>query len=160
MTNCCKYPFERIQIELNGNVFLCCSAYCKKYCIGNIFTDEIDNIWYGKKAIEFRKSVLDKSYKYCDLGVCGNFYEENITQINNIETAITPPYPQIVYFAYSTSCNVKCKICRDELIIETKDETKHLNSIVDKLILLCRNAEIIYLNGGGGNYSLVPTLNS
>ena len=149
MISCCKFPFERIQIELNGKVHFCCSAYCKEYCIGNIFTDEIDDIWYGEKAIEFRKSILNKSYKYCDLGICGNFYEEALTQINDTDAALLPPYPKVVYLGYSRSCNVRCITCRDELIVETKEETKRLNSIADKVILLCKNAETVYLNGGG-----------
>ncbi|MBD5404976.1 radical SAM protein [bacterium] len=145
----CIFPFERIQIELDGDVTFCCTAFNKNYSIGNIFTDEIDDIWYGKKAKEFRKSILDGSYKYCNLNICGNYYDEYFGKLNYNEDTLSPPYPNFVYLSYMPSCNVKCKICRDNIRLETKEETEHFNSIADKIILLCKNAEIIYLNGGG-----------
>ena len=150
MTMYCQIPFKRLSIEFNGNVTFCCSLYNNNYFIGNIFTDEIDDIWYNEKATEFRKSILDGTYKFCNLNICGDRFEySEELDGKNKDALLKPSYPKIVNLSYNPSCNVRCKTCRDELMVETKKDTEHLNSINDKIVTLCQNAEIIYLNGDG-----------
>lgn len=147
----CKFPFENVNIETNGYVYSCCSAYNNHYYIGNIFENTFEEIWYGDKAIEFRKSILDKSYKYCDLGKCTQFCEfdkENLSK-EEIETLLKPPYPKTIYLSYTSSCNARCIMCRDNVIGETTEETKYLDNFTDKIIDMCKNADIIYTNTSG-----------
>lgn len=151
MKTCCKFPFENVIIETGGYVYCCCSAYNNHYCIGNIFENTFEEMWYGDKAIEFRKSILDKSYKYCALGKCTQFCKfdkENLSE-KEIETLLKPPYPKQIHLSYPSSCNAKCIICRDNIICETKEETENFNKLNDKIIDICKNADIIHTNDGG-----------
>ncbi|MGN0929143.1 MAG: radical SAM protein [Alphaproteobacteria bacterium] len=151
MKTYCKFPFENVIIEAGGYVYFCCSAYNNHYCLGNFFENSFEEIWYGDKAIEFRKSILDKSYKYCNLKKCSQFCEfdkENLSK-KEMETLLKPPYPKKVYLSHTDSCNVRCMMCRDNITCETKQETEYLNNFTDKIIDICKNAEIIYMNGCG-----------
>ena len=148
MVKCCKYPFERIKIQWNGDVYLCCDIECKFYKVGNIYEDSFEDIWYGERAQEFRKSVFDGSYKYCDLDTC--FYNNSYSLKDFEESFIkNPPYPKIVDLAYIPTCNVRCRTCRDELYVETKEHLEQYNKIFDKIVDMCKNAEEVYLDGAG-----------
>ncbi|MBD5404971.1 radical SAM protein [bacterium] len=151
MKHYCKTPFEKITINFDGDVSFCCPSFNNYYYIGNIFTDEIDDIWYSKKAEEFRKSILDGSYKFCNLDICGEYTEYNCLNRNQYkkDLLLNPKYPEIVSLQYSTCCNVRCKTCRDKLYLENKEETNLLNKIIDKIVLLCKNAKLVKINGGG-----------
>jgi MoaA/NifB/PqqE/SkfB family radical SAM enzyme len=50
----CDWPFSRVQIEQNGDVFTCCTTYLKQgksdYSIGNIFENSFEEIWNSDKA--------------------------------------------------------------------------------------------------------------
>ena len=70
MKKCCIFPFERLNIESNGNVTFCCPSFNNNYFIGNIFTNSFEYMWYSKKAIDFRKSILNGTYKFCNLDIC------------------------------------------------------------------------------------------
>ena len=77
MTTCLN-PFTRLEITLNGSCYFCCPSYVKnEEPIGNIFNQSVEEIWYGEKATEFRKSVLDDSYSKCNLNVCPLEFEKN-----------------------------------------------------------------------------------
>ncbi len=148
MVKCCKYPFERVNIEYNGQVTFCCPAFNNEYMLGNIYEDSFEDMWFGEKAQEFRKAVLDGSYKYCNLDFCQEFKEENFSNFEDKDIA-NIPYPKTVHLSYVWSCNTRCQTCRDELYVESNDTTIAYNKISDKIINICKNAELIYLNGSG-----------
>ena len=141
----CKLPFTSIRIILNGDVILCCWNYT--YVIGNIFKDSFEDIWYGEKIKELRKSILDGSYRHCDKKDC--FYCGWMFEDLNENFVENPPYPERVKLCYSDACNVKCMFCRDEFILESKKQTLYYDSYIDKIIDICKNAKVIYLNGQG-----------
>lgn len=152
MKKYCSFPFMRFTIEWDGNVSFCCPAYNNNYFIGNIFKDSFEDMWYGEKATEFRKSILDGSYKYCNLDICGEWHEFcrfNKEDYPKDENFLHPPFPQTVNLSYVRSCNVRCKTCRDVLDVETKEQTKCFDEVADKIVHICKNADLIYLNGGG-----------
>ena len=148
MVKCCKYPFEKIRIQYDGKVYFCCDEHCNFYDIGNIYEDSFEDIWYGPKAQEFRKSVFEGSYKYCNLDICFCNNGSNLKDIKE-DYIKNPPYPTVIDISLCRSCNIKCKTCRDDLKVETPKNTEFLNSIFDKLISICKNANTVFLNGSG-----------
>ena len=94
---CCKNPYTHLEIQGNGNCYFCCPSFIKNEVpIGNIFEQSFEEVWYGEKATEFRKSVLDGSYSKCDLTLCpfdaeGFFFYEDY---------LYPPYPKFVALNY------------------------------------------------------------
>ena len=145
---CCRYPFERLNIEWDGNVTFCCPAFTHDYLLGNIFKDSVEDLLYGEKAVEFRKSVYNNTYKYCDLKYCFEYRDYNIKEFEE-KFVDRPLYPKVVHLSYVKACNVRCMTCRDDLIVETKENIENFNKIIDKVMDICRDAEIVYLNGSG-----------
>ncbi len=146
MTTCLN-PFTRLEITLNGSCYFCCTSYVKnEEPIGNIFNQSVEEIWYGEKATEFRKSVLDDSYSKCNLNVCPLEFEKN--SFEN-EDYLNPPYPKFVGLNYVKACNVRCVICRDDLFYESKENTEYYNQFKDKIVKLCSKAQKVFINGCG-----------
>ncbi len=148
MKPCCRYPFERVSICDDGSVSFCSPDYNHRYFIGNIFEQEFKDIWFGEKAQKFRKSVLNNSYKYCDLKTCSNYSDDNCAEFTESDV-IKPKYPRIVDLNYLKSCDVRCLTCRDKLEMETNVKTSYYNDVIDDVVDLCRNARVVYLNGSG-----------
>ena len=143
MVKCCSCPFFCVRVFFNGDIVFCCWTY--NYVIGNIFEASFENIWFGEKAQKFRESILDGSYKYClDLKSCAI----NLSDNNNINIDILE-YPRYVELSYNQFCNVKCVMCRDNLICETKKDTENQEKFIEKILDICRNAKVVYLNGEG-----------
>ena len=59
----CLLPWFSIYITVDGDITPCCSYNLGRDLImGNIFKDDFDKIWNGKKYKEFRKLIKDGSY--------------------------------------------------------------------------------------------------
>ena len=64
--------------NVNGDVYPCCPGWLKDdtnpagYKFGNLYTDKWEDVWNSEKAQEFRKSILDGSFKYCNENLCPN----------------------------------------------------------------------------------------
>lgn len=149
----CIVPFEHLDFSCNGSVFPCCPALIDKYEFGDIFRDSsIDEIWNGEKAQEFRRSILDGSFRYCNLKSCLNLNNIKIdarynTPIKN-KTLISD-LPKEIYFHIDSACNVRCITCRDEKIFMTKDAKKYEEMLDDVIVPFAKNARVAYFNGAG-----------
>lgn len=83
----CKSPFTCVHILFDGDVFL-----CKNFKIGNIYENELLDIWYGKVAQKYRKAVLEDPrlcygcdyYRYCIKGGEIDYNDEKNYYSNNI----------------------------------------------------------------------------
>ena len=59
----CTRAFGHMQLMDNGNVLPCCPAWVNHYTIGNLKEQSAEEVWNGEKARDFRKSILDGSFK-------------------------------------------------------------------------------------------------
>lgn len=60
----CLRPWEHFEVDVLGNVFVCCPAFLPK-SIGNLYTHTIGEVWNSRSARAIRKSILKGSFKYC-----------------------------------------------------------------------------------------------
>lgn len=67
--NKCDYIFEEITINVDGSVVPCCRDINNKYVFGNIFKQNLKEIWNSEKFINFRKIVLSEKKK---IDICKN----------------------------------------------------------------------------------------
>ena len=70
----CSMPFRFIEVSgwcpPKGDVFICCPNWLR-VPIGNILQcHSFEEIWNGEKAREIRRSILDRSFEYCDHSMC------------------------------------------------------------------------------------------
>ncbi len=65
----CPWLWESLIIYANGDIGPCCYDAQGDYILGNIFLDDISNIWNNKKYKEFRRDTIHKinNHKLCAL---------------------------------------------------------------------------------------------
>ena len=65
--NNCTYPFDSCFISPEGEIYPCC--YIGDISMGNVFQEDFDSIWYGKKIQKLREA---KNWKTCN--TCAPFH--------------------------------------------------------------------------------------
>ena len=114
----CGQPFNRIQIDNDGDVMLCDCQLHMPYVIGNIFKNSLQEIWLGKDAQDVRQSVLDEEFTYC------NWSCASLPRLPD-RPSILPilrDFPRRIKLDLDLSCNLKCVTCREQVIIEKNSE--------------------------------------
>lgn len=95
--------------------------------------------WSGDDWKEFRRSVTDGSFRYCQKNQCANIVagwlpkksdckEEWLKKILDGDMSVVPPIEEL-HFSYDGHCNLKCPSCRQEIQTNTKEQ----NQVLDKL---------------------------
>ncbi|MCR5261684.1 MAG: SPASM domain-containing protein [Candidatus Gastranaerophilales bacterium] len=149
----CMVPFTQLQLFADGNAYGCCPSLVNKYSFGNLLEKDYEEIWHGEKANEFRQSVLDGSYKFCNLASCVSLNcLQSDSKYNSSdeewEKVIRRKNPKEVHLNIDVACNVCCVTCRDKYW--TMPEADEYAKIIDtKILPLLQDAEMVYLNGTG-----------
>ena len=53
----CLYPFISINIQVNGDISLCCNDALSKEVVGNVGKKSLEEIWYSEKYFDYRKKI-------------------------------------------------------------------------------------------------------
>ncbi|MCX7748469.1 MAG: radical SAM protein [Clostridia bacterium] len=114
----CNRPFENMNIDHNGDAFLCCSGWLN-ISIGNLIDNKLMDVWNSMYARILRLSVLNGTYTFCNtdycplkaykskehLSVCSkNIIKNKIVNLTN--------GPKSLELLYDYSCNLSCITCR------------------------------------------------
>lgn len=160
----CLNPFENIEILVRGEVYTCCSSFVKhNHYIGNINTDDFDEIWNSKKAKQLRYSVSMGNFEYCnsqclaiktcDLKGTTNYfqYRENYNfNYKKIDDCKLNTYPKIITLSCDESCNLYCTSCRNRRKVLSREESEKLyDTLVKKVLPLMKDCEHLSLLGSG-----------
>lgn len=111
--------------------------------------------WNSDEWKEFRKSLLDGSFKYCQKNQCPNLVagwlprkdrirDGEIKKIIEGDLDVIPVLEEL-HFSYDGHCNLKCPSCRTEFQTITKEQAdnldvfyrRHLKEYVQKAKHLC-----------------------
>jgi MoaA/NifB/PqqE/SkfB family radical SAM enzyme len=151
----CARPFTYISVFEDGNVYPCCIAWTR-YSFGNFNTDSFDEIWNGERARNFRRAILDGSYRFCKKDLCvdwankhnrGSFYTEKEISERFKETMDAPLH---VDFCHDTHCNVRCVMCRDCQKHNSKEKARKLDEKIESIFLpMVQNASLVAIGGIG-----------
>lgn len=184
----CSRPWDFFEIQ-EKNIYNCCPTWVNHYTLGETDTDtslNIENVWNGPKAKEFRKSILDGSFKYCNKNLCphiknntlplkdevksGKLGEIMSTVINFNLTAADKP--ATINLCYDRSCNLKCPSCRKDFIYYTEkthkekfDKLSLINEAVLKYVHSSKKPITLNITGSGDPfgskhfYNLLKQLN-
>lgn len=120
--NTCLIPFEFAYIDNDGDVYSCCPSKFK-LSIGNLNSDSLREIWNSKAAIAVRKSIINKTFKYCDFEECEYLKDKRFRQKEGVDKDVQREIkavnsnsevtaPEIINLAYDRTCNLKCPYCR------------------------------------------------
>lgn len=108
----CNAPFANIYIDGKGNVTPCC--FNRDDVFGNIYHDEIENIWNSSNAKAIRETLLNykfpKGCQVCERALkYKNYYNSGIftfSKLNYKKKEI-----QSIDFELSYWCNLSCIMC-------------------------------------------------
>lgn len=135
----CRLPFTEVSIDQDGAVYPACCPDWVAFPLGNLLSQEWDDVWNGDMARELRSSMYEGSLRYCDKKWCPHISEVRsglqssvVVPIEGIESAMRR-YPRPLRKAlrkretrlttgplhallnYDPSCNLRCPSCRREL---------------------------------------------
>lgn len=148
----CTQPFNRIEIYENGDVYNCCPPFINYYVIGNIFKSSFDEIWNGAKVQELRKKILNADFSLC-ADICHRKNCEEKCEKKYSETVLE--YPEEISISSDNTCNVRCKICRDENFHTNHDRNK-LEEEVEKVWLpIFKNTKILRFGCSGEPFASI-----
>lgn len=134
MNTFCTIPFEYAQIDDTGDVYPCCPSKFK-LVIGNLSANTLHEIWNSKAALAVRKSIINRTFRYCDYEACEYLKEGEIKQNENItkdkykdlklvELNSMDTVPKIINLSYDRSCNLACPTCRVDMYRPQMDDNE------------------------------------
>jgi radical SAM protein with 4Fe4S-binding SPASM domain len=145
----CTRPFEWFAVLDNGDVSPCCPPWIDGYRIGNLYEQSVDEVWNGEKAQDFRRSILDGSFEYCNSLSCPFLQSKTdsvltLHQIEGINPLVHDDIknektklehgPRVISCEYDRSCNLACPSCRRDLIMVFGEKRNKILELQDKII--------------------------
>jgi sulfatase maturation enzyme AslB (radical SAM superfamily) len=142
----CTIPFTYTEVYDSAQ-YLCCPGWLgtSNNDGKSVYeTDDIVKNFKSSAAIEFKKSILDGTYKYCNESVCPRlsalkkdevspFFVRKTTETLN--TYREKETIDRINFTFDRSCNLKCPTCRIDFInatgIERDSVDKKLQLLID-----------------------------
>ncbi|MCR5262027.1 MAG: SPASM domain-containing protein [Candidatus Gastranaerophilales bacterium] len=141
----CQNPWNCFEINNDGRCFFCNPCFSNFNSIGNLFEDDIDTIWNGEKAQNYRKDVLEKKYTCCNYDNCNGRKVDELP----FDTLIAP-YPEYVNIGYDFTCSQRCIICRDKHQALSPEEQAKWEGILESHILpITSKAKYMFINCRG-----------
>jgi len=180
----CILPFNQLVIDANGDCYPCEALRGQQeYNLGNIYSNNFQDIWNGELIKSFRLRMLNKKRTLsCDMAChedyetsCKslnpiNFFPKFINNIDKINFDGTVSFlPSTFFLKTSNICNLACQYCKEESSTTwslTKNKVFHKNyqiekkdSITEKLceIIVENSDDLECLYFSGGEPSLVPS---
>ena len=141
----CKNPWNCLELNNDGKCFFCNPCFSNFNLIGNIFEDDIDEIWNGERAQNFRKDVLEKKYSFCNYENCNGNKTSELPY-----NELIAPYPEYINVGYDYTCGQRCIICRDEFQALPQDECQKWEDRLETHILpITSKAKYMFVNCRG-----------
>jgi len=137
----CPMPFKMIEIEKGGSSNLCCWLPKSP---GRLDERGLMALWNSPGAREIRSSILDGTFRYCDLERCPYFSSGSLPLQKHVTEG---PYGEIirkgitrlettkVFLAMDPRCNLACISCRKDfakITDEERGEVKRLTELVKR----------------------------
>jgi MoaA/NifB/PqqE/SkfB family radical SAM enzyme len=133
----CPMPFKMIEIERGGGSNLCCWL---PHSPGRLDEKGLMTLWNSPGAREIRASILDGTFRYCDLDRCPYFVSGSLPLQKNVTEG---PYGEIirkgltrldtarVFLAMDPRCNLRCISCRTDYVQISEDERADVKRLLE-----------------------------
>jgi len=151
----CPMPFKMIEIERGGSSNLCCWLPRSP---GRLDEKGVMALWNSPGAQDIRASILDGTFRYCDLDRCPYFVSGSLPLQKNVTDG---PYGEIirkgmtrldtakVFLAMDPRCNLRCISCRTDNVQITEEEREEVQRIMGLVKRDLSHITAIGLNGSG-----------
>lgn len=104
----CKQALYAQVIDGIGTVRAC--GWAGYYLLGNLRDNTMKEVFNSEAAKEFRRSLADKTYDYCNEENCP-FMANGTLDSQMVELEEFPEYPEKLSLAYDRRCNYHCTCC-------------------------------------------------
>ncbi len=111
----CHAPFKNLRFETMGIIKVCC--YSQYFILGQYPKNSLHEIWFGKKAQDFRQAMSKSAINNYGCDLCVNqvknreYTNAKPKQFDNL-TSSQEGYPVILDFALHNTCNLECVMCQ------------------------------------------------
>lgn len=145
----CIQAYERAEIlGIFGDVTPCCLEFTNRHSFGDIKEKSFEEIWNGEIARDFRRSMLDGSFKYCNRDLC--MLDEGGLLVDADGYTEYADWPKEVELGVSTVCNVRCKMCRDNnKPIEIEKDKSFREKMFKRYMEIVPHIQTLFLNSFG-----------
>ena len=145
----CDRPFNYAYLADKGEVWPCGWMY---YVIGNLYEQDLDDIWHSEAAQAARNSILNGSFAFCG-GISCPFLERNelpdLSEEEIAKRAVVSPTPININMANDHICNIACTNCRKEIYCPEEGEREKIDDALKRFLPYANQAKSLSMNGGG-----------
>lgn len=151
----CKHGLNDIWInDADGSVRICGWS---NYFIGKLTQNSLEEIWNGELANEFRESMLDGSYRYCNSSKCP--YCANGHLDDMLVEYEVPEWPGMCNLSYQAQCNYVCKFCREKQYVSCECEAEKYKKIENEVKKMIPHLKTLFTNGAGEFFCSASIMN-
>ncbi len=145
----CNRPFDSVYLAPDGEVWPCSWMHC---IIGNVYENNLDEIWKSTEAQKARDSIRDGSFAFCRKMSCPFLERDDLPDLPENEfkqSAVASETPLFMNIANDRICNIACTTCRTSIYCPEKGEREKIDNALERLIPFANKAKSISLNGQG-----------
>lgn len=126
----CNLPFTMANVHREG-IYVCPPDWINQLPIGTS-TEDLNKIWNSTIADIFRLSILNRTYSFCNLELCGLMDGEHL-KINDTKGDYNayhvPESPEMLVLSFDHTCNLWCESCRKCLSVAGGKELEYAKRI-------------------------------
>lgn len=145
----CSRPFEYAYLADKGEVWPCGWMH---FVIGNLYEQNLDEIWHSEAAQAARESILNGSFSLCRKMSCPYCERDELPDLTEEEiakAAVPTLVPTTINMANDRICNIACTNCRTAVYCPEKGEREKIDEALQKLPPFANQAEFLSMNGAG-----------
>ena len=159
----CPLPFKHMEIGVGGVTNLCC--YIRK-SPGTVNGNNLMEVYNSAAARKIRESILDGSFKYCDLYHCPHYTAGNLPMQEDCDGSI---YEEIIknqttkldyvnlWLSFDNRCNLTCISCRNDIVSYKENEKQQIEIMMEEVKKNLKHIKHLGLNGAGDIFVSPPT---
>ena len=145
----CDRPFTSAYLAPHGEVWPCSWMHCT---MGNLYEQNLDEIWNSAAAQAARSSILDGSFAFCRAISCPFMERDELPDLSEEEIrerAVPLKTPAHISIANDRTCNIACTSCRTCIQGPEKGEREKIDAALERLLPFANQAKTLSMNGQG-----------
>lgn len=155
----CPIPFKYMEITSGGKASLCC--YINK-SPGVMKDNNLIDLYNSPAAQKIRESILDGTFRYCDLELCPHFSSGDLPLQKDcagtpfedvVAKKLTVMDKKSIWLTFDRRCNLRCISCRGDFVKYSDKEHKEVERLLDIVKANLSHLEQIGLCGNGDPFA-------
>jgi len=122
------------------------------YVIGNLYENDLDEIWKSEAAQRARESILDGSFAFCRKTSCPRCERGDLPEFSEKEVrdhALASDLPLTISMANDRICNIACTTCRKRIYCPQEGEREKIDAVLEHLLPIANKVQRLNMNGNG-----------